>query len=127
MKKYVRVDWPESQEWMWSDDVIVATSEDNVIYTFVPEELYRTEGLRHKISALLNGTSEEHPHECEITIGESDACGLSSLELPTVIACFEMEGDGTIWFMIDGVGDWTDFDDMELEDLEKIYNELNNE
>lgn len=40
MKKYVRVDWPESQEWMWSDDVIVATSEDNVIYTFVPEELY---------------------------------------------------------------------------------------
>lgn len=40
MEKYVRVDWPESQEWMWSDDVIVATSEDNVIYTFVPEELY---------------------------------------------------------------------------------------
>lgn len=41
MDKYIRVDWPESQEWMWSDDVIVATSEDNVIYTFVPEELYK--------------------------------------------------------------------------------------
>ena len=40
MDKYVRVDWPESQEWMCLDDVIVATSEDNVIYTFVPEELY---------------------------------------------------------------------------------------
>lgn len=43
MDKYVRVDWPESQEWMWSDDVIVATSEDNVIHTFVPEELYNRE------------------------------------------------------------------------------------
>lgn len=40
MDKYVRVSWPESQEWMGEDEVIVATSEDNVIYTFVPEELY---------------------------------------------------------------------------------------
>ena len=40
MDKYVRVDWPESQEWMWSDDVIVSTSEDNAIYAFVQEELY---------------------------------------------------------------------------------------
>ena len=42
MEKYVRVSWPESQEWMadeYDGQVIVASDEDT-IYTFVPEELY---------------------------------------------------------------------------------------
>lgn len=40
MEKYVRVDWPESQEWMadkYEGDVIYAWIDKSV---FVPEELY---------------------------------------------------------------------------------------
>lgn len=40
MDKYVRVEWPESQEWMadeYDDDVIFAWIDKSV---FVPEELY---------------------------------------------------------------------------------------
>lgn len=40
MEKYVRVSWPESQEWMadeYNDDVIFAWIDKSV---FVPEELY---------------------------------------------------------------------------------------
>lgn len=42
MEKYIRVSWPESQEWCseeYEGQVIVAWDEDNT-YVFVPEELY---------------------------------------------------------------------------------------
>lgn len=42
MEKYVRVSYPESQEWLadeYEDDVILAWNDD-VTYVFVPEELY---------------------------------------------------------------------------------------
>lgn len=39
MEKYVRVDWPESQEWVDVEGTIVAWDEDYT-YVFVPEELY---------------------------------------------------------------------------------------
>ena len=89
------------------------------------------ESLRHRISALLNGTSEEEPLECDITIGEDEACGLSSLEMPNVIKAFEVEGDGTILVHIEGDRDiqtgelhWTDINDLTLSDLKAIYKEL---
>lgn len=40
MEKYIRVDWPESQEWVEVEGTIVAWDEDNT-YVFVPEELYK--------------------------------------------------------------------------------------
>ena len=79
------------------------------------------EGIRHEVSALLNGTSEEEPRECEIMeIGEDEACGLSSLELPMIDKAFEVEGEGTIWFHIYGEEDYRNFDEFSLSDLRKI-------
>lgn len=42
MEKYVRVSWPESQEWMDDkyDGQVIQASDEHTIYTFVPEELY---------------------------------------------------------------------------------------
>lgn len=40
MERYIRVDWPESQEWCDVEGTIVAWDEDNT-YVFVPEELYK--------------------------------------------------------------------------------------
>ena len=42
MDKYIRVDWPESQEWMDEkyDGQVIRASDENTIYVFVPEELY---------------------------------------------------------------------------------------
>lgn len=39
MERYIRVEWPESQEWVDVEGTIVAWDEDNT-YVFVPEELY---------------------------------------------------------------------------------------
>lgn len=42
MEKYIRVEWPESQEWMDDkyDGQVIHASDEHNIYTFVPEELY---------------------------------------------------------------------------------------
>ena len=83
--------------------------------------------LREQISPLLNDTSEESPLECCIPIGQADAQGLSTLELPTIVRAFEMEGEGTIWFMIDGEGDYRDFDEFSTDDLRTILKALREE
>lgn len=89
------------------------------------------ESLRHAISLLLDGTSEESQRTCSITVGEEEACGLSSLELPEVDSCFQMEGDGKMFFHIYGntnpeTGEkhYTDFDDFTTPDLRAIYEGL---
>ena len=82
------------------------------------------EDIRHKISTILNGTSEEKPLKIDIIIGDSYSCGLSSLEMPNVISAFEMEGDGTIWFKIDGESDWRNFDDFVTDDLRIILKDI---
>lgn len=99
------------------------------------EEDAEREDIRHKVSVLLNGTSEENPRECDIIVGEHEAQGLSSLELPHIVKCFEMEGDGTIWFYTDGaktrevitgelVDYWMNFDDFDIYDLRAILEGL---
>lgn len=100
------------------------------------EEDAEREDIRHKVSALLNGTSEEHPRKCDIIVGEHEAMGLSSLELPNIVEAFEMEGDGTIWFYeygaVEGfIGEkgestksWTNFDDYDIYDLRAILKGL---
>lgn len=42
MERYIRVAWPESQEWMDDkyDGQVIQASDEHNIYTFVPEELY---------------------------------------------------------------------------------------
>lgn len=93
-------------------------------YLFDEEDIER-ESIRHQISPLLDGTSEEHPRICSILeIGEEEAQGLSSLELPEIDKAFEMEGEGTIWFHIYGEEDYRNFDDFSTPDLRKILTGL---
>ena len=91
----------------------------------------RREPLRRRISALLDGTDETRPLRCSIIIGEDEACGLSSLELPEVVSAFQVPGEGTIWFHIYGDTDpetgkerYTAFDDLSLGDLRAIQSGL---
>lgn len=82
------------------------------------------ETLRRKFSALLMHTSEDNPMKCSIKIGEKEAMGLSSLELPEVVKIFQHPIEGIIYFLIDGMEDYMEFDDLDIEDLEVIYNNI---
>ena len=82
------------------------------------------EEMRHKLSAILMDTCEEKPMMCNIIIGESEAMGLSSLELPVVKSMFQQPSEGIIWFNIDGCEEPIEFDDMPLEDIEDILNSI---
>jgi hypothetical protein len=92
---------------------------------------FQREPLRRRISSLLDGTDESHPLRCSVTIGEDEACGLSSLELPEVVSAFQVPGEGTIWFHIYGDNDpetgkerYTAFDDLSLSDIRAIQSGL---
>ena len=61
---------------------------------------------------------------CEIAIGERDACGLSSLELPTVVRAFQLPAEGIIYFQIYGMQEPMEFDDMGTHDLRVIESAL---
>ena len=82
------------------------------------------EEMRHKLSAILMDTSEEKPMMCSITIGESEAMGLSSNELPVVKSMFQQPSEGIIWFNIEDCEEPIEFDDMPLEDIENILNSI---
>jgi hypothetical protein len=98
------------------------------------EEDAEREDIRHKVSLLLDETDEEHPLECDIIVGEHEAMGLSSLELPNIVKCFQIPGDGTMWFHEYGAIEfnekgekedaWTNFDDYDIYDLREILKEL---
>lgn len=86
---------------------------------------YTRESLRHKISALLMDTAEDNPFVCNITIAESKAQGLSTLELPRVVGAFQ-DYETRIWFNLYGYSEPMNFDDLPTEDLTKIWEELTN-
>ena len=95
------------------------------------EEDIEREALRHQLSPMLNDTSEEAPMEIYFMIpsAEEEACGLSSLEIPHIDKVFEVEGDGTMWYHIEGeyVDNeilWHDIDELELEDLRALVEEV---
>ena len=96
------------------------------------EDSGEREELWPKISALLEGTSEEEPMEVEISLPEyeDDACGLSELEIPFVDMLFQEEGGGMMWYHIDheneldGSPIWRDLDELSIKDLRAIYEGL---
>lgn len=87
----------------------------------------KREQLRRSLSAILMDTSEESPMACRITIGECEAVGLSSLELPTVVSAFQLPAEGIIYFWLEGVAEPVEFDDMTMNDLLTIWGELSNQ
>ena len=102
---------------------------------FDKEDIER-EDLRHQISCLLNGTSENEPKEIYFMIpsAEEEACGLSSLEIPHIDKVFEVEGDGTMWYHEEGENElesgepiWHDMDELELPDLRALLKYLQEE
>jgi len=87
------------------------------------------ESLRHKVSALLMDTDEDHPIPIEMPLYEDDpeTIGLSSLDLPWTESVFQVPGDGTIWLNMDyydGVNmdkkAEINFDDLSLDDAKKL-------
>ena len=108
---------------------------------FDKEDIER-ECLRHQISCLLDGTSENEPKEIYFMIpsAEEEACGLSSLEIPHIDKVFELEGEGTMWYHIDGEYEnpfrkrgeeaillWHDIDELELKDFRALLKYLQEE
>lgn len=107
---------------------------DECHWLFDEEEIERQE-LRHQISPLLNGTSEEEPAEIFFNLpsAEEDAQGLSSLEIPAIEKIFEMEGEGTMWYHLygeredNGEDTWRDLDELPIGDLRGLLDYLRNE
>lgn len=88
----------------------------------------RREQIRQILSSRLADTDEEAPRrfsdEKMIVIGEEEAQGLSSLELPRVTSLFQVPGDGTIWVNIEGYDESMNIDDLDLCDLENILDAI---
>ena len=90
---------------------------------------------RHCISHYLIDTDEEHPivfePNNEAIIGEywPDTFGLSTLEMFHCDRIFQIPGDGTIWFHIDGEYDendptglkWHDLEERDFLDIHDLY------
>ena len=102
---------------------------------FDAEEIDR-QNIRHQISCLLDGTSEEKPKEIYFMIptAEEEACGLSSLEMPHIDMVFEVDGEGTMWFHEEGENEintkepvWRDLDELSLQDLQGLLDYLRNQ
>lgn len=81
------------------------------------------EQIRHKLSAILMHTDEQHPMECNITL-YSEAMGLCTSQMPNVISAFQLPTEGIIYFNIEGYEAPVEFDDLLKEDVEQILKEL---
>ena len=76
--------------------------------------------IRHRVSALLMDTDEDHQIPLSFPIGEWDEenCGLSSLDLPWAASAYQIPGDGTIWIKWDTANEnYSNFDDLDDHDI----------
>ena len=83
------------------------------------------EDIRHELSALIMDTTEENPLQCEVIIGEDEAQGLSTLQMPLVVGVFQ-DCYACIWVIIEGAEEPTNFDDLTLGDVKSILKEVKN-
>ena len=84
--------------------------------------------LRHAISHYLIDTDEEHPivfrpNEMPV-IGENwpETYGLSTLEMSHLESIFQIPGDGTIWFHLEGEYEGSDF--LDLDRAKPLWHDL---
>lgn len=84
----------------------------------------KREQIRRKLSALLMHTDEQHPMECRYVVGNAEACGLSTLEMPTITSMFQEPSEGIIWFQFEGEQEPREFDDMIRSDLNELLEGL---
>lgn len=82
------------------------------------------ERLKNRLTKILTGTDKDHPMEFYAVIGEEEAFGVSSLELPVVIGAFLDSPGNNVCFRLDGLKDPIDCRDLSEEDLAKILEAL---
>lgn len=84
----------------------------------------RKESLRKETSKFLIDTDEQHPLKCSITIGQEEACGLSTLEMPVICELFQIPGEGIIYYKLEGTEDFKELDTLSKSDYLEILNIL---
>jgi hypothetical protein len=82
------------------------------------------EHLRKEISKFLIDTDEQHPLKCNVIIGEDEAFGLSSLQLPRICELFQIPGEGIIYYKLEGTNDFEEIETLTKSDLTNVLNYL---
>ena len=82
------------------------------------------EHLRREISKFLIDTDEQHPLKCNIKVGEDEAFGLSSLQLPRICELFQIPGEGIIYYKLEGTNDFEEIETLTKSDLTNVLNYL---
>lgn len=80
----------------------------NFLDIHAEDEEVKRETLRRRLSVLLDGSDEDHPVPVAFDIREGEHDGDS------VCGVFQIPGDGTIWFNLDGFDESVDYDEMPL-------------
>lgn len=89
------------------------------------EDMYSIleEAVRHNLSAKLMHTSEDNPLEVNISL-EFGYCGISCAEMPTITSIFQDPSEGIIWVKYEYAGDYTELDELHIEDKIQIAKDL---
>ena len=82
------------------------------------------ERLKNRLTKILTGTDRDHPRGLCVVIGDEEALGVSSLELPMVTGAFLDSPGNNVYFKLDGLKDSIDCQDLPEEDLVKILEAL---
>lgn len=92
------------------------------------EDDFKHEIYRQRISCICSGeeATEENPINCVldenswgILIGEDEAMGLSTLQMPHVTSVFQ-DNEGVVWVNILGYSRLMEADDLDTSDLKNI-------
>ena len=141
--KYLLVQWPESQHFIGVKGCyFISLNENDDLKLdqamFVPEEIFNEtynitatseyvqdkmfnliEITRQTISKLLMDTSEENPKECHITLESHEDCGLSSLQLPTIIKAWQNPTEG--WITFEFIGNYRKgFEELDIYEMLQV-------
>ena len=82
------------------------------------------ERLRKEISKFLIDTNESYSLKCDIIVGENEAFGLSSLQLPRICELFQIPGEGIIYYKLEGTNDFEEIETLTKSDLTNVLNYL---
>lgn len=141
--KYLLVEWPESQYFIGHEKCYLCEELDSAY--FVPEEIFNEtcnitatseyvqdkifdliDIIRQSVSKLLMDTSEENPLECNITVESLEACGLSTLQMPTIVKAWQHPTEGWITFEFRD-GYTKEFEHLEMSEMLQVLKGLEDE
>lgn len=92
-------------------------------HLFEPDDIVR-EPLRHQIAHILIDTDEDNQTECRIAITKD----FHGLEKTVIDRCYQIPGDGTLWFHIQNLDNsdegYMNFDELDTYDIKTIAKSL---